>query len=575
MFVTTVTYPGIVQIESATATINHGITPAAITVRIAPQDVTAIALNGDFSINYSGKSTSVSVTFSDCNADSASYVFNASGQIISLIIRDFRWQWQFGAISGRYNIRGSDGEIPVTVVNGTPVTDAIGNSEKTPQELCELLLDAMGVTTYDVADVPNDPRPTCRWDFANPAQELDRILKPLNCDIVPALDGSVSIRKRGVGATLPAGPVESTSGSLNPVDQPEKIVLITAPLKLQLDFELEAVGEETDGTLKPIDNLSYKPSGMTGSWGVAEHISFDHLDEQKRKLAESSVLKQFRIKIPSSLSGLAATPGYGSLSTPDYIEQFLPLDDNLVETIDIQTGSGATLTTVSKPRDPFVYGKWFHSYLGSSKNSIDDMTNIDAENVEASHANTMLYGDDLDFPWRLDKENGIVEFANPIRSVDETSGFVVLPNLRLRTSCFVRFTSDGGLARYGSERTINASSPSPDRHIIRNDIQPLYILKATIGTENFAETKSKANEYLDEIESEYDTVAPLNQTYGGLLNIALDGPIRSVSWRVDQSGTSTQAYWNDDQGDTYTPTREQRKRRQEINRLVSQSENLS
>ena len=283
MIVTTVTYPGINQIESITATIDHGITPSQIQLNIAPQAITNIALIGDLTITYDG----TTINYKNCVADRATYQYNRSGEVIAMTLLDFRWAWTDGTISGIYNLKNEDGTVRVIDGAMPSTTDAIGNSEKTPQELAELLLDAMGVANYDVTDLPNDTRPSVEWSFANPAQELSRLVAPLGCSIVPTIDGDVNIRQLGVGVALPTTPLESGGATLDPANPPKRIGIVCDETRYQLDFDLEAVGLDTDGNIKLLNDLSFTPAG---GWQENDEFFLDITDEKALELARSCLL---------------------------------------------------------------------------------------------------------------------------------------------------------------------------------------------------------------------------------------------------------------------------------------------
>ncbi len=550
MFVTTVSFPGVIRIEGFSATINHGITPGTIMLKIMPQDVTTIPVNGTFTVNYADGVVSSTIQWLNCNVDSASYQFNASGQVISLVIKDFRWQWQFGQISGEFNITLPSGKIRVIGDAEPSATDAIGNSEKTPRELATLCLEAMGVTTFDVSDLPNDTRPRISWDYANPAQELQSLVDSLGCSVVPQVDGSVKICKLGDGATLPVGSIESTSQTLNPLDRPKQLVIVSAPVRVQLDFELEAVGEEIDGTIKPLAELSYAPAG----WGTTKSVNVLSSEGPKEVLqvVEKSILKWYRVKLPdftdTELEDLDI----------DYIEQLLPVIEELSEV--------ASVSDDEKPKKAFVYGKWYHEKR--RKNTVEDIGTIDAEDVEGEYADTII-GDGFS----IDPERGLVKFSKRVSlagSYGGSNALVFPAELKLRACCNIKQISDGAPMRYQSSGTsVEPTSPAGNRYEVKDDIKPFQIIDGEGGqSNNIDEVVDMMSYYVDALMEEYAITTADTATYVGILPVTLDGAICTATWSFDGSGATTEINRNDDPGNDYTPPFKVRKRNAALNKVV-------
>jgi hypothetical protein len=234
------------NVLSATYTLTAGITPSVVQMEIIPQ-TQQIAAVGDV-VFVHGNTT---LTIPGCRADQASMVRGSNGTLVSFSLMDRRWKWKFGEIYGHYNQRDADGLI-------------ITATEKTPQQLATLCLQAMGETA-DVSQIPNNARPEAEWVAENPAEALANILEPFGMIIVLQIDSTVAIRQQGVGAALPesANLVEQQISS-NPPEVPATIRVLGAPNRYQYRLMLEAVAYDTDGRLKPINQLSYKPAG---GWG--------------------------------------------------------------------------------------------------------------------------------------------------------------------------------------------------------------------------------------------------------------------------------------------------------------------
>jgi hypothetical protein len=155
--------------------------------------------------------------------------------------------------------------------------------------LATLLLDAMGETSYDVADLPTDPRPKVEWDYENPAAALASLCDELGFKVVLQLDGTVALRQAGFGAALPSGPQMSISTEIDPPERPDKITVITGRSRFQADVKLKAVGLDTDGKIKPINDLSYKPAA---GWVLGDITEF--LDLATKEISEMAKRSVFR-----------------------------------------------------------------------------------------------------------------------------------------------------------------------------------------------------------------------------------------------------------------------------------------
>src|SRR5262245_9995696 len=92
------TFPGVKQILSFHGTLQQGVTPSVFQLVIIPQE-TPIQLQGDLTITYNN----TKIVLKDCCIDIGSYSLNKQGYVVSLNIRDRRWKWDFGEISGSYN----------------------------------------------------------------------------------------------------------------------------------------------------------------------------------------------------------------------------------------------------------------------------------------------------------------------------------------------------------------------------------------------------------------------------------------------------------------------------------------
>jgi len=545
--ITTVAYPGIQQFFSASATFDHGVTPGTITLTIVPQDVATIAERGDLTFTYNG----LIITMADCVADSASYRLDQSGETATINLQDFRWKWRFGSISGQYNVRVGDG---FRMAVGAAAGSAFENSERTPQELATLLLEAMEVATFDVTALPNDTRPLVNWDVINPAQALQALVEPLGCAIVPWIDGSVSIQVIGTGATLPADPtVESLGQTVNPLNRPRKLRGVTAPIRTQGDVTLEAVGEDVDGQIKLIDDLSYAPNqpANPGGWEMSDAPdSFEGInDDEKLRLARRTVYRWYRINVSDS-------------SVIEHTEQILPLFNRLVDADELEDGT-------IREKESFCYGRWHDEDHETEGNTIDDIANINRDNVETDHQATIVT-----HSFSLDRNRGIVRFSRPVY-IRTDDGVIEPADIRLRCSFHLRGNFTGSIARRFYEVDIDPTSPASERIVRMDNLRPFVIFKEANET-NFDDIDDEIRRSLDSLAAEYSEVIPTTAQYVGLQAIRIDGAIRTVSWSFNSSGSTTTASWNDDQGGPrFRGSYQTRLRQERINARINETPPVS
>jgi hypothetical protein len=570
---TEVSFPGIKTIEAVTATINHGITAGQIVVRMTPQAVGDIPLIGDLVLTYGGQA----ITFKDCLADSATYEFNDSGELISLVLRDFRWMWEFGYVTGTFNLKNQEDDEVRVIGDALPSPDdRVANSETTPEELAIYCLEAMGMKEeeYNVVRLPNKPRPTVAWEYANPAQELQNLCDELGCTIAIRPEKFVRIYKVGLGDVLPDNlPTESYGETINPQNLPKRLRMIPGPTRVQLDFELEPVGLDFDGEVKPIDELSYAPPGATGGFwqGDWRNRLLGQALDKYQKLALKTVYRWYRIKPYINL------PFYFNedLGEAKYAEQFLPL-------FPTQVDKHRVLGRETE-KEPVVFGLHFDRFNATRQQLEDYFAWLTGGLIEERTIMTRSY--------TIDTNLGIVKFAEPIcrladannpdqpaGDLEEKDNVILRPALLyLRIASVFRplKTNTPFRATWNNNMTvdIDPTSPAPDRVVRRDDFFHALSVYGppddpVRSQTNSADFYSKVQYYLEEMKVEYDLETPATRTYAGLYDIQLDGAIRSVTWRFDETGATTTASRNDDRGSPITLPYTRRRRQEQLKRLV-------
>lgn len=516
-------FPGIAQVMAGTVNFGHGITPTGFQLTIVPQPSNVIVEIADLTLEYNNET----LVFKDCRADQAAYSFDANGNVIALTILDRRWRWQFGRISGEYNVRREDNTIE-KIDNGDPAF-AVEDSERTPQQLARLLLTAAGETVAAdaVNELPNDTLPYVNWDVANPMSELANLCDMLGCRVVLGLDNVVRVRKLNVGQPLPPDGLMRYGASVDYFNGPDQVSVVSAPVRYQHDFELEAVGLDVDGSVKLLDDLSYVPEG---GWGSLDIFTGGVLVDltSGRSLAHKSVFRWYRVKVPFEL------PGYGLIK---HRSQIILLGSQVFKT---------QVDGVYATRDRMVYGIYFtESDFVVGGNSRDEMAYLPDAVIDSlpedDERTTMI----VTSSFSIDSDRAIVMFTDHVYKTEGDDYRDWAPaTLRLRTTCLVRDAITRGLVRGIATSTIR-NVPQPVTIDLRHEeIQPYYYAKysndfaVTQLVTNENETALEVNHYLNEAVTRLSlSTVPQDGLYAGwVFNVDLDGAIQSITWSLSAGG---------------------------------------
>lgn len=578
------TFPGIEKIHGASMDFVHGVSPSIATLTITPQ-ATFPTMIGDLTFSY-GKTA---VTWKDCRIDEVSYQRNESGFIWQLSIADRRWAWANGVVWGRYNLRREDGSL---VGQGTQLT-----SERTPKELAKLLLNAMGERGYSVNDIPNTLRPEVNWDFVVPSRALAELCDLLGCYVVLGLDNKVKLCVAGEGAQLrDRYGVMDWSFIENPPPKPNKIAIKTAKVRLQVDLVLEPVGKDIDGAIRPIDDLSYAPSGVrylptNQTVNVdkvgAPFVDFTWIEDEfqgqlepwqdtAKKCAKESYFRWYRIAMKGhdGLPERLIIPTSIGTWTIENIEDILPIDVEQVQTNVFSSGDekkgifnvpktpqmtplapGSILERTNRPA--WVYGKY--AWNGPC---------INPDNTVALTTDPQTVTGTIPVGYSIDTEHGIVKFQQPVyREVDEGGSFYIMPAmLWLRTAICPHEVGTRTPMRFIRWRNTNPKAPKQFVRVVPHE-EIVYAgwINYSVGhriiafNDNLKKVVGECDYYLDKLENEYDTRTPQIVRYIGIKRIELDGAIRQLTFAIGQDGTFTTVARNSELLDRVIPYRERRR----------------
>ncbi len=545
------TFPGVVQLLSATITLGHGISPSTARLTMAPQP-TPPAEAGTLRFLY-GENV---VEFPDCKIDQGSYQRSDTGEHWQVAFLDRRWKWRFGHISGRYNVWREN----ATLQNGDPAGSSgsglVTDTERTPQQLAELYLDAMGEEDYDVSALPNFTRPPVDHDYDNPAEALADLCESLGCRIVLRLDNTVKLVRIGSGIELPTDFLLEDSLTIDLPEKPDTIAVVCGPSLFQVDFPLEAVGLDRDtttggdptDTIKPIDQLSYKPAG---GWSQVDLPLFADLSSNAaeedvsglRSLATKSVYRYYRIRMPVKV------PGYeGDVITKR--EQLLPLFDEQV--------ISAVENDESVPLPAAVFGVWYPG-LDDQSNTQSTLT-AQGNSPPAAGPEGTYKSPFYNRGFTLDAARGIVIFDEPVFKNATPNAAKVTPQpaqLVLRAKCHVRDPETLAVARYVRQRSTGGTLGTNTQYIQREELVVTHV--PTYSPETYAETPSGGTDprevtavastvedvdaacdyYIDAALEEYVQPEPRQVQAAGIYPIDLDGAIAQVTYQVGSAGATT------------------------------------
>lgn len=495
-------WPGVSGIVSFAMTYQDGITPSTASLEVVPQR--SFPFSGALTITYGG----TVVALPDCRVQDVEQQTGENGETVwRLTIADRRWRWKNSAvISGYYNVRRN-------------AVDLLTGTERKPRELAKMLLDAMGEKGYDLSALPDDTRPEVTWDASNPAEELARLVESLGCRIVLTLGASkVRIVKAGEGAKLTKQFAMEGSLGIDPPDPPGKLLFVGARTEFQGDFFLAPVGREVDGTVKPIERLSYRPPN---GWQLSDADYFnDVVDPRRRHLAQESVWRWYRIEPPFRLPGVA--------KPIESRELILPLLSEQLEKYKVDG--------IERPREAWVWGQFWR---GTEAHRND----VNAFDPDAINKPKGLYTQGFS----VDTESGIVKFSAPVyRLIEdprEVAGMRIAPALiYLRIACNLRLNLESReWLRYRETRTLSTEPALKQwtQVVKRDDVtQRVFMSYVPPGgiKDNVREVQKAAQHYLDAVEAEYRVNDVGSVSYAGIFRFELDGAVRQVTWSIDSAG---------------------------------------
>lgn len=576
-------YPGLNSVISASIPRHHGITPDLITIECVPQQKVPRHA-GDITLVYGP----YRVTLPDCLLDSTSFSFDERGELWSLKMWDYRWKWIYNDdLSGRYNVRLPNG--PVDRLD--PLT------EKPIKDLLTKCLEKMRIPK-GFAIVGTIPLiyPEVYWSYSNPARELQKLCDLIGYRIVAQFDGKVYLVPLGKAldgkteAAMPKNlPTEVDQEGYDPPEIPERIALLFGPTLYQFTLPLEAVADDIDGLIRPLDEVSFKPAGGWGKCNLRDFLDVPLISggdltkwynlPSPRELAKASVYRKYRIRVLNkdgqpfvgeyigngqyASSKLIYIPG--TVTVVRDVRQILPLGGTLIEPVKTDDGWFRNI--------PFII--WGQFARGMENNFPDSglaNANLDTIPTMITRSRHPVFGT-LQDPqestclqpedFSVDVESGIVTINGPTNGRiykygrDSNDRLITLPaKLWMRGVCQVKEwgtwvpikasasydanisdvikTSDASVIKAG-QKTIEDSS-------LYMRVVPVYKSdKITLDkvTDNSEILVKEGNRRLNIELEKLRTRRPASARLAGWFPLKLDGGIQEICYTLGQSGAYT------------------------------------
>lgn len=563
------TWSGISNVISAKYTQGHGVTPDVINVEMVPQAVNTFAAYGTATFSYAG----VTVPLNECLVDQASLRLDANAHIGHLRIFDRRWKWRAGGeINGTYNVKEDNGSL-------------IAATAKTAQELAELCLLAMGETSYSVTALPSAAYPAVKWIGAHPATELQELCDQYGCAVVLGYGTDpVTVVQLGTGLGAPANSdAIAVNAGLDTDAAPDSIKLYGGPYTFEGMFALQAVAPDLDGYVRPIGQLSYRPS-VPG--GAMDTDSFEYIllgntavtlnDTAKLRaydLARKYVFKQYA---PTGLAGgftLAGLPYIGALGvTVSGMDDV----DLLPWRFDVNVDANGTNTV---RLDAEVYGECAIRHLDTEQPGVDSLGNTDISTVLPT----------IQTPFRLLSDNTVM-FESRVFAINSVGGSstattrVGAQRLFLHCAFTVSDSSNFYVPRYTYLDNIRSVALGTGPKVVHKGelvpyVQLNYNYSAVLGsadrlpsssgtgpvgtatyTDNTATLNTEAALWTAAEKAQYATNVMGWTLYRGLQAVRCDGNIRQVSWRVSSKEGASTVVSVSTESDPFVIPAEQRRR---------------
>lgn len=405
-----------------------------------------------------------------------------------LHLYDRRKTWADKTVSGKYNVRYRDDTIKPS-------------TKKTIAELCDLLMQAAGETTTQTPDSDfgevDDVFPFVDWQDTPLPVAFDQLCAAYPLHVCRNANDTYNVQRTGQGDTLPdEGGLTTPVYPVSTHHGPQIIRFRCAPTLFQQFITLQFVGRDTDGAVKPIDDLSYMPQH---GWSKEHPQFFAGVAQQHRHLAFKTVFRWLQI-VPDEVVGVAEEVEIRDWRQYDLYEQLI----DVVGDADDKQEIPAFVTGYFWPMTdhPFPTG---HKRVHWSGN------------------------------FRILHEWNVVEFDDPV--IAYYDGEIVYPELWLYTSFNLRDANYGLIRKtIDRERDHGAGEWIIDHPEVWEWHKRAWTDDppgADPPDNNTQTVEDEAEDYLDPWESHWDTVEDRKDiTAAGTARWGLSGNVAQLRWQL-------------------------------------------
>lgn len=528
-------FTGVQNAVGGSLVFSRGISPGICVLKTIPQPI-LLSQVGTLVIEYQNEKIilpSCAVNSHTLRLDQHPHqtgMKRSSPRVWQIQIMDRRWAWRYKKISGEYNVRLPN--CSVRSSNNHP------ELKRSLYDLASLCMSAMGEINFDISALPRNVYPYVNWQNANPSSELQALCDLVSCVIVYDWKyDRVVVHRIGIGQSLPENPSQKNpSLKVSVSRRPDVLRVECWPTRYQLKFELEAVGLDTDGSIKKIDDLSYKPSG---GWKNDWWCAFPNVNADNRHLAYKTVFRWYRIKAVGTTGGLSV-PGVGEpIRSVDQFE----LEDVLLET-------GPDFDGMSQTQRGVVNGEFWPQ-----------------SPFEATTTESTKYGSS---GWKiLPDHKNIVEFEYPVLKVQ--NGEYEPAKLYVTATCKVRKENGGWYVAQSYERSLPWLPSGAGARVLKHPELWAVANQSPVNGGSWntnSDTAFEASTYLDYVYQEYLSSPAEDFSYAGILPIGLDGAIAQVKWSLGVNSAATTRASLNHEFDMFTPSYEWRRRYERVDSLA-------
>ena len=402
------------------------------------------------------------------------------GDEISVQVADRRCLWGWGQVSEYLRTWNQ------------PNVDGSANQERALSLLVSDCLAALPGVGGRTMQVPFNVFPPVQWDAANAAQALQDLCDEFGLIVSMSPGGQVDVTPLEQAVGWPGGPYKAKEAGTGGKVKPAKIVIAGSRIVNEMTFEdLAAVGLEIDGTIRAINDLSYKPAA---GWGT-EPITFPNVSggtyngtaytaEEAKELARKCIWKWYAI-------------------ANTQLRALLPLLDVRSEIAESQGTEEHGKPYVESENAEWDGTKWKKDAKGR-----------------------------ISTGFTVDNELGIVKFAEHVYSITTEGGShggLVAPDIDLQAAYEM-------IAYYRHEHAVAGGVQGT---IMIHKVPDLRQWEIEMAAQNKDVLDAYAAQVATRLERQFTAGGPEARTYPRIVNVWPGGVLRSVQWSVSTGGGAT------------------------------------